>query len=67
VVIVKQTGVVPAPAAIEGGLNIQLLLMRVGSGGEKLQSSVTFPGNVEAPLGAALKLYASVVCPAFTV
>lgn len=50
------TLVAPAPAAIDAGVKVQLLLARVGSVGLKLQLKVTFPRNVLWLVGVAVKL-----------
>jgi hypothetical protein len=48
-VIVRETGVVPAPAAIEAGLNTQAAV----ASGSPEQLNVTGNANVEAPDGTA--------------
>jgi hypothetical protein len=49
--IVTVTGVVPAPAAIEDGLKMQLV-----KAGRFAQAKATAPVKVEPPAGAAEKL-----------
>ena len=53
VVIVNETVVAPAPAAIDDGVKTQLLFVRVGSAGVKLQPKVTAPANVLPEVGVA--------------
>jgi hypothetical protein len=55
VVIVIVTDVAPAPAAIEVGLKVQLLFVRVGSVGAKPQAKVTVAPKVPAEVGVARK------------
>jgi hypothetical protein len=63
VAMVRVTLVAPAPGEIEGGLKAQL----VSAGRLALeQAKFTTPLKVEAPTGAAKKLYVA-LCPAMTV
>jgi hypothetical protein len=62
--MVTDTGVVPAPIAIDAGLKTQPTVVSVG---EKEQPNVTAAANVVDPTGVAVKRYTIEVCPAFTV
>jgi hypothetical protein len=67
VVIVIETVVADAPAAIDVGLKTQLMLVSVVSVGEKEQPNVTALEKVDADVGVARNVYARVVCPDKTV